>query len=233
MPKIMFWNVQGSGGDTIRSSAGDILLGDLSELIDLHKPDVIVLCELRGGFEQRFGALYGYETLKIHGGYPAATTYRFGAFVRSAGYCSISHDARLISDAGNRPALSFVVNQVGLLAVHAPSVSNSTTPQLNHIQSTVKQCSGMRTPKVILGDLNIDLRTRRDQVISVLQNAPAPLPDYWLRPASRNPEPTHLKGGTLDWALVQKNFNTSYKVAKTMDGGPQKSDHWPICISWS
>lgn len=233
MPKIMFWNVQGSGGDTIKSSPGDILLGDLSELIDRYKPDVIVLCELKAGFDQRFGKLYGYETIDIQGAYPKTTTYQFCAFERSRGHCSISGHGLLLEDGAKRPALSLVVNQVGVLAVHAPSVSGSITPQINHIQATVKQCTGKRVPKIILGDLNMDLRTERDRISEVLKRSPRPLPGYWLRPRSRNPEPTHKKGGTLDWALVSENFNTRYEVAETLDGGPQKSDHWPICISWS
>lgn len=94
------------------------------------------------------------------------------------------------------------------------------------------QGSGGDTIKSSAGDMNIDLRTQRGRVSSELQTAAAPLPGYWLRPRSVNPEATHVKGGTLDWALVSEGFNTRYKVVKTSGGGPQKSDHWPICISW-
>ena len=231
MPTIMFWNVQGSGGDTIKSGAGDLLLGDLSNLTSDEKPDLLVLCELKMGFQNIFTGLgREYSTIILPDNYPRGTTYRFGAFVRSAGRCVVSRSSppRLIDDGNNRPALSIVVNQdVGLLAVHAPSVSGNISAQMRHVQTTVQKCSGKRVPKIIFGDFNMDLLGNRQKITNELSTAGPPLSNYQPRPLPQHTESTHVFGKALDWALVDPNYSVSYRLADA-----EKSDHWPICITW-
>ncbi len=232
MPTVMFWNVQGSGGDTINSTAGDLLLGDLSDLTADEKPDLIVLCELKLGFQDTFDfTALGGEYAKVDipkTGYPAKTTYRFGAIIRSAGRCVVNKSAppALIDGGASRPALSIVVNRnVGLLAVHAPSVSASITPQMQHVQTAVGNCSGARVPKIIFGDFNMDLLGDRQRITNAM--ADGGLGKYRLRPLPQHTESTHVMGKALDWAMVDPDYSVSYRLADA-----EKSDHWPICITW-
>lgn len=231
MPTIMFWNVQGSGGDTIKSKAGDLLLGDLSNLTADEKPDLVVLCELKLGFETNFTGLGSdYTQVLLPKNYPKKTTYRFGLFVRAAGKCVISQSSppELMNDGNNRPALSVVVNNsVGLLAVHPPSVSQSITAQMQHLRNTVGQCTGNRVPKIIFGDFNMDLLGNREKIATELKNSGPPLSEYRLRPQPQHTQSTHVMGKALDWALVDPAFSVSYRLADA-----EKSDHWPICITW-
>ena len=231
MPTIMFWNVQGSAGDTIKSKAGDLLLGDLSDLTFDEKPDLVVLCELKMGFETSFDGLgREYSTVILPKTYPKPTTYRFGAFVRAAGKCVIdkSSPPQLIDNGNNRPALSIVVNQdMGLLAVHAPSVAGNISAQMKHVQTTVQKCTGKRLPKIIFGDFNMDLLGNRQKIASELERAGPPLSNYRLRPMPQHTRSTHVLGKALDWALVDPKVSVSCRIADA-----EKSDHWPICIAW-
>lgn len=233
MPKIVFWNVQGSGGNT-NTQAGDTLLGDLSEVTMDRKPDLVVLCELKMGFQNIFSGLgREYATVILPDDYPKKTTYRFGAFVRSSGGCVISRTSRprLINDGNNRPALSIVVEyDIGLLAVHAPSSGpKNISAKMEHVQNTVQKCHGKREPCFIFGDFNMDLLGDRQKIVERLRQAGlsnyAPLPTQ-----HRHTKKTHDLGKALDWALVNRDyeFRTSYEVITTN----AKSDHRPILISW-
>ncbi len=264
MPSILFWNIARAGGGK-DSFAVENVLSDLDTLVwNLSsKPDVIVLCEALGGMSRSFGFSNklpnGYSPVNINEwdtGYKKTTTLQYFALARN------SVEAYLIEADSSRPALALWFGAVWAICLHAPSVSSSTTPQtdqmiegFDRLDSFIRKGSvPYGKIKLILGDLNLDIRNNQ-KVGSIAGKLHGTSLHNWgiVDPGVA----THRNGNsgiwdtTLDWALERPGTNATVTAIEPEDDDPmnwssessddefvppfqgvKNSDHLPIVVSW-
>lgn len=215
MPKVIFWNIQRQGGG-VNAIGAEELRDDLYNLAENHQPDVMVLCEGLKGLHKamvRWNELpRGYESPKVNkvlGTYGLPTTLRYVLMFRS----NLNAQGYLINTGPSRPALVVTWPGECVMALHAPSVTQSTTPQTDqmvrsqdtwHASARYPNGQPAMAPQVIFGDLNMNvaLQKKRAAITGKLHNTS--LAGYQIvkpdRATHRNAN-TGVYDTTLDWAL--------------------------------
>jgi hypothetical protein len=262
MPKIIFWNIARLGKGK-KPVGAEELNADLEGLTGTHNPEVVVICEglkgLRKAMKQNQELPSGYHApkfIKTHGNYQDVNTLRYVVFAR------VNCSCYLIGTGNDRPALVICFGGQCVMALHAPSVTSSTTPQTDQMKSayaTVTQLvntgkiGNAVNPCLIFGDLNMNLRDGQKQGKIRAKLMGTGLQHFSIAdpgvPTHRNQQ-SGLYDTTLDWALEAPGTNATVSVIEAAeemslewnsddddDFVPQfentkNPDHKPILISW-
>lgn len=257
MAKVLFWNIQRSGGNDI-SETMDNLRNDLIILAKLEDPELIILCEGLKGLGKAFNApdvVPEYERVKPvkhNFAYKDEHVLRYVLLAKKGVSCS----ATLIDSKASRPGLHMQWTDSGntvqvAAAIHAPSVSASVAPQTRAIRKVLKHSSTHGCPKVIFGDLNIDLGDQKkvQRALGTLNAA-----GFHGYVAACPPKPTHDGGRSLDGAFYLSSLPQAVTVdvceparaakvpryttaADDEEWAPdiensKGSDHRPIVVRW-
>jgi len=261
MPKIIFWNIARLGNGKQPMGAEE-LNADLEGLTATHAPEIVVVCEglkgLRKAMKQNRELPSGYHApkfVKAHGDYKDVNTLRYVVFSR------VNCTCYLVGTGNSRPALAICFGGHCVVALHAPSVTGSTTPQTDQMKkayTTVAQLVNQGVlgnavnPCLIFGDLNMNLRDgqkvgkiRAKLLGSGLQHFTIADPGV---PTHRN-QNTLKYDTTLDWALKAPGTNATVSVIEEAEDttmvwsdddddytppfqNTKNPDHKPILISW-
>ena len=155
-----------------------------------------------------------------------------------------------------RPMLHIAFNGHCVGALHAVSKTANVYLQMKQIRHLYDQCATLNIalPEVLFGDMNMNMgeQAKKNGVVGSLANH-GTLNTY--APVHPN-QPTHRRGGTLDWALANGNLNATVGLARSaieQARGPstkrrklddeldeyqptfdnsKASDHDPIVIEW-
>jgi hypothetical protein len=254
MANIIFWNIARLGAGA-RPIGAEELNEDLTALTSRYAPDLVVLCEALRGLDVAMVANRenppGYNVVPLdrtHGDYSKPTTLEYIVFASAACTCW------LIGTGNDRPALAICIGGHCLIALHAPSVSASTTPQTKQMVAAYDAVAALNlnaaNPCLVFGDLNMNLRDPAKEASIRAKLVGSSLQHFQLADPG---QPTHRgQSGeyetTLDWALAAPGLNVQVRVidpdpvedlTKDPDGdfvasfGSQKNpDHKPILISW-
>ncbi|MEQ9569999.1 MAG: hypothetical protein RLN75_07385, partial [Longimicrobiales bacterium] len=167
--KVLFWNVARTGAAE-GSLSTDMLCEDLGGLCERYSPDALVLSECLLGFGERMRwspTGYALSPIPNPGLYGSESTLRYALFRRDG---APLREPRLVptgrSTTRLRPALAFSLGPVTVLAVHAASITNSNRVQLGQLVFAWEALATHgRESELIVGDMNIDLRTGRSDVL--------------------------------------------------------------------
>lgn len=155
-----------------------------------------------------------------------------------------------------RPMLHITFNGHCVGVLHAISKTANVYLQMQQIRYLYNQCVtlGIAAPEVLFGDMNMNMgeTAKRNGVVGSLAHH-GTLNTY--APAY-TAQPTHRKGGTLDWALADGNLGVTVRLARSaieqargrstkkrkidddLDDylpsydNAKASDHDPILIAW-
>lgn len=215
MPKIIFWNIQRQGGSVGAKGAEELAI-DLFSLAEIHKPDILVICEgLKGLHKAMVGNKEvppGYQAPKMNkqlGTYTDKNTLRYVMMHRD----TIAANGYLISTGEDRPAMVITWGGYSVMALHAPSVTASTVPQTKQMLGAFnKWCTSNAiygtvptiAPQIIFGDLNMDASnpTKRDRIFAKFLKTD--LENYSIRAPQQGTHrnnKTRIYDTTLDWAF--------------------------------
>lgn len=232
--KVLFWNIARAGGKA-GTYAGDMLSNDLYALAEMYSPDIMVLCECLMNFDTNDHVLppkYHFKRPRNRSRYRSNSTLRY-ALIYKDGIKVFPILLDSMESGGNRPALGIRVQTLtfnfDLIAIHAASITQSNTVQLGQIEYACKQFAGKgHMAEVIIGDMNIDIRAHRDEVVGTLDQTD--LAGYVPRCTK---EGTHRSRGggfisKLDWALIHPALSASSSLrlvkAKKNEGANKRSD---------
>ena len=223
--KVVFWNTARGKSKRVTSEAVEKIIENCVGLA-YSRPEVIILCEgLKGTRKviRNKGGLEGYSIVKpseLLGGYTDKNTLRYIIFARNDVNCI----ARYCDTGTDRPAVHITACGIAFLAVHAPSVPNSTLPQSRALnRAFLLTPLLLAEPAFIVGDLNVDAfnRRMRGQLEARLDHDFFPV---WDRRRSTRPK----SGKSLDWALVSAAFTraVTVRVLDDVDDEGSDDDEW-------
>jgi len=218
VPQIIFWNVQ-RAGNAVGPLTLDNLEVDLISLITSYNPDLLILCEgLKGlGHAIRLRNIPKYEVVKPDkgvGDYRKDTTLRY-VVLQKRNYGVQTH---LVDSGAKRPALLICMPGYNVIALHAPSVSKSVTPQTDQMKTAFDRVVGavpgcaVTRPCMIFGDLNIDALDSSKMTKMRNSIAGSSLGTF---KALGTGQTTQKAGGSLDWALCAQGFRPSVSAIAT------------------
>jgi hypothetical protein len=258
MPTIVFWNIQRGSGD-IMSEATDNLHVVLLSICEIHKPDIMILCEGQNNVlenMQIWGKLpRNYTLAKPAGTYKKQTTLQYAILARSE--VNVTHADLECADGYPRPAL-FVRFDSGskcyaIAAIHTVSITNSQTRQMaqsTEIYEYAPKSTDYQMLDAIIGDMNMDASDPKILGSIVSKQSQHFLQDFEMKAPSQK---THTRNGgksydkTLDWAWVRYGKNSTISVIsgkqdkdskrddadfEPYEDPASKSDHLPIKLIW-
>jgi endonuclease/exonuclease/phosphatase family metal-dependent hydrolase len=219
MPKIVFWNIQRSGGKVRKGNEGtDNLNIVLESIAASHQPDLIILCEGQRAagrsLEHSNRLPTNYSLVRTTGDYKKETTLQYVVMNRAG--TSVTHADLHCGDGQPRPVqfLRFQTNgyHYVVAAMHAASVSASATKQMeqtNEVFRFAQQSTAYRDLHVIIGDMNMNAQTGGGQFHSIFSKQDAEFQKYFKMTAPTDNTHSGRGGGydkVLDWAWVRNSI---------------------------